>query len=107
MSVAESIETPVEVIAENIGGIDSVTGFQVLQGCAGIETSCQLVLGLNPCVEPLDDLGLVLRTRHRDDRPILHLYQGMRRIVRGETATGTRHSASRSMRQEIGCVFGR
>ncbi|SIS20992.1 hypothetical protein SAMN05421752_1315 [Natronorubrum thiooxidans] len=65
------------------------------------------MLCLDPCVEPLDNLGLVLRTRHRDDGPILDSDQGMRGIMRSETAAGTRHSASRSMMQEIGRFVGR
>ncbi len=80
---------------------------QALLGGTSIEASCQLVLCLDPCVEPLDDLGQVLRTRQRNNGPILNLDQRMRRVIRGEAATGTRHSASRSMMQKIGRVFGR
>jgi len=58
-------------------------------------------------MESLDNLGLVLRTRHRKDDPVLNLDQRMRRIVRGETAAGARHSAGRSMMEEIGRIFGR
>ncbi|ELY39888.1 hypothetical protein C496_14461 [Natronorubrum tibetense GA33] len=63
------------------------------------------MLGLYSCVEPLDEFGLVFGTRHRKDDPVLNLDQGMRRIVRGETAIGTRQSAGRSMMEKVSRVL--
>jgi len=70
-----------------------------------IKGSCQLLLCVEACVEPINDLDLVLRTRKGGNCSVLHRDQGVVRVVGREVTAGTTDTAGWSVLQEFSRVF--
>lgn len=71
-----------------------------------IKRSCKLLLCLKACVESLNNLYLVLRTRKDSNCSVLNWDQGLVWVVGREVTAGTTDTSGWSVREEFSCVFG-